>query len=133
MWWDNFLLISTIIYLFLLPLCVCHDKHLTWSNFFLLSNFDYFFIIDSFLNLLIGFYDKDGNYEPKIVVVIVKNFSYGTILELIYYLIPLFLGIQNISSLIYFVFKIPRYNRLTEMAHAVNTYLDYYGSDMNVI
>ena len=93
MWWDNFLLIATIIYLFQLPLYVCHDKYLTWRNFFLLSNFDFIFIIDSIINLFIGFYDKDGEYEPKIVVVILKNFLYGTILELFYYLAPLFLGI----------------------------------------
>ena len=91
------------------------------------------FIIDSFLNLLVGFYDKDGEYEPKIIVVIIKNLNYGIILELVYYLVPIILGIQNISSLIYFIFKIPHFNRLTTMTHAVNTYLDHYGSDMNVI
>jgi len=99
----------------------------------ILSFFDIIFIIDSFLNLLVGFYDKDGKYEPKIVVVIVKNYSSGTFLDLIYYLGPIFLGAPNHNSLIYFIFKIPRYNRLTEMALAINNYLDYYGSNMNVI
>jgi hypothetical protein len=93
MWWDNFVLVSTIIYLFQLPFYVCRTSPLSWEHFMALSYFDFMFIIDSFLNLLVGFYDKDGEYEPKIVVVIIKNLSYGTILELVYYLSPIFLGI----------------------------------------
>ena len=93
MWWGNLLLVATIIYLFLLPLFVCISHTLSWSNFSILSLFDFIFIFDSFLNLFVGFYDKDGRYEPKIVVVIVKNYSYGTILELIYYIAPIILGI----------------------------------------
>ena len=109
------LLVVTVIYLFLLPLFVCVDQHLSWSNFSVLSVFDFIFIVDSFLNLLVGFYDKEGNYEPKIIVVIIKNFNYGTIMELVYYFAPVFIGIKNINTLVFFIFKIPRYNRLTQM------------------
>ena len=80
-----------------------------------MSFFDIIFIVDGILNLFIGFYDKDGVYEPKLVVVIIKNYSNGLLFELIYYLLPIYIGIEDIDTLLFFCLKIPRYARLMDM------------------
>jgi hypothetical protein len=82
---------------------------------------------------LVGFYDKDGKYEEKIVVVVVKNYNNSMILEIIYYIVPIILGIEDLNPTYYFLFKLARYNRLIEMSLAVNNYIEYYGTNLNVI
>ena len=54
-------------------------------------------------------------------------------MELLYTFLPFLIGLENINTLIYFIFKIPRYNRLTQMDEVVNTYIDYYGEKLNAI
>ena len=85
-------------------------------------------MINQFINLFVGFYDKEGVYEPQIVAVIIQNWSSNFYYEIIYTFGPLmFFDIEQLDSAIYFLFKFPRYNRLFEIDVIVNTYLDYYG------
>ena len=89
-------------------------------------------MLDRFLNLFIGFYNKEGEYEPKVIVVIMKNYSSDFYMELVWTFGPLFFHPDKLNSIYYFLFKIPRYNRLFEIATAANTFLDYYGKNWNV-
>ena len=86
--------------------------------------FDMVFIINRFLDLFIGFVNKDGNNETKVWNVIYKNFSSDFYMELVYSFGPLFFG--EIDSTIYFIFKFPRYNMLFGISHVINKTLDYY-------
>ena len=72
-------------------------------------------------------------YEPKIVAVIIQNWSSNFYYEIIYAFGPfMFFNIEKLDSALYFLFKFPRYNRLFEIDIIVNTYLDYYGQNLNV-
>jgi hypothetical protein len=84
------------------------------------------------LNLFVGFYNKEGDYEPKVVAVIIKNYSSDFYFELIYTLGPFVFDLDKLNSAIYFLFKFPRYNRLFEMDKSVSSYLDFYGKNLNV-
>ena len=77
--------------------------------------------------MFVGFYDKDGGYEPKIIAVILQNFSSDFYYELIYTFGPFLFNLDQLNSAIYFLFKFPRYNRLFEMEKTTIRYLDYYG------
>lgn len=110
--WGNFLLILTIVYSFLLPFYMCSSTKLPIKSFLILSIFDFVFIVDCILNLLVGFYDKKREYEPKLILVIMNNYSSDFLYELIYTFGPLFMKLNELNTILYFVFKIPRYNRL---------------------
>lgn len=132
MQWGNFLQVVTIIYVFLLPLFVSFDSILTPKALSYLLIFDTMFMADRFLDLFVGFNNSDGEYEPKLVLVVMKNFSSDFYFELIYTFGPFFFNLQELNSIYYFIFKIPRYNRLFEMGAAVQRYLEYYGRNWNV-
>ena len=132
MHWGNFILIQTIIYVFLLPMFVSFAPILSRDNLNMLIVFDLFFMIDRFLNLFVGFYNKEGEYEPKVMVVIMKNYSSDFYMELVYTFSPFFFEPHKLNSIYYFLFKIPRYNRLFEIGTAANTFLEYYGQNWNV-
>ena len=89
--------------------------------------FDMFFMLDRFIHLFVGFNNKDGEYEPKIMVVIMKNYSSDFYMEVVYTFGPLLFDPDKLNSIYYFLFKMPRYNRLFEIATAANTFLEYYG------
>jgi len=84
-------------------------------------------MIDRCLDLFVGFISKDGEYEPEIIVVLFKNFSSDFYMEILYSFGPFFFDLNELNSIYYFIFKIPRYNRLFEMGTAVNIFIDYYG------
>ena len=94
--------------------------------------FDIAFVIDRFLDLFVGFINKEGEYEPYLILVFFKNFSSDFYTEVLYAFGPLLFDLNELNSIYYFLFKIPRYNRLFEMGTAVNIYLDYYGKNWNV-
>ena len=79
-----------------------------------------------------GFTNQEGEYEPKIIIVLFKNFSSEFYFELLWAFGPFYFDINELNSIYYFLFKIPRYNRLFEMGNAVNIYLDYYGKNWSV-
>lgn len=76
-------------------------------------------MIDAISNLLVGFYNKDGEYEPQVVAVIIKNFSSDFYMELVYTFGPLCFNLDELNSGIYFLFKFPRYNRLFKLGETV--------------
>jgi hypothetical protein len=90
------------------------------------------FMLDRFLDLFVGFTTKDGDYEPKIIVVLVHNFSWDFTMELFYSFGPFMFNLNELNSIYYFLFKFPRYNKLFEMDTAVEIFLDYYGKNLNV-
>ena len=132
MQWGNFLQVMTIIYVFILPLFVSFDRILGKSNLQLLLMFDIIFMSDRFADLFVGFINKEEEFEPKLIIVLFNNFSSSFYLELVWAFGPFFFNLNELNSINYFLFKIPRYNRLFEMGTAVNIYLDYYGKNWNV-
>jgi len=73
-------------------------------------------MIDRIFDLFVGFINKDGQYEGNLINVIFKNFSSVFYLEMFYVLSPFFLfDLNKIYSMIYFLIKIPRFNRLFDM------------------
>ena len=115
-----------ILYVFFLPICVSYSKILDKQNLNALFIFDVMFMISRFLDLFIGFSNKDGQPEKKISAVIYKNFSSAFYFEIIYSFGPLFFDVDHIDSLYYFLFKFPRYNMLFDMSHIINRTLEYY-------
>lgn len=89
--------------------------------------FDVVFMMSPLINLFVGFYDKDGVFEPKVLAVVIHNWSSDFYYELIYTFGPFLFDLDQLNSAIYFLFKFPRYNRLFEIDVVVTTYLDYYG------
>ena len=133
MQWGNFLQAMTILYVFVLPLIVSFDRLLTPGHISMLLTFDTIFMIDRFADLFVGFINKEGEYEPKLIIVLFNNFSSSFYFEIIWAFGPyMFFNVGKLDSISYFLFKFPRYNRLFEMGTAVNIYLDYYGKNWNV-
>ena len=93
--------------------------------------FDLFFMLDRFLSLFVGYYNKEDTYEPKVMVVIMKNFSSDFYLELVYTFGPFFYDLDKLNTILYFIFKIPRYSRLFSLEVTMNKYIEYYGSNWN--
>ena len=132
MQWGNFLLIITIWYVFLLPLFVSRERMLSKETLSSLLFFDVVFMMSPLINLFVGFYDKDGVFEPKVLAVVIHNWSSDFYYEIIYTFGPFLFDLDQLNSAIYFLFKFPRYNRLFEIDVVVTTYLDYYGQNLNV-
>ena len=89
-------------------------------------------MLDRFIDLFVGFTNKEGEFEPKIIVVLVHNFSWDFTMELFYSFGPFMFNLNELNSIYYFLFKFPRYNKLFEMDTAVEIFLDYYGKNWNV-
>ena len=104
------------IYALILPIYVSETNTLSSHKLSILLMFDACFMLDKIIELLIGVLNKDGKAEPNLRNVIMKNFSFGFWLEVIYIIGPLF---YDANALILFIFKIPRYNRLFERDNAI--------------
>ena len=83
-------------------------------------------MLSRFLDLFIGFTNKESEIEPRVSFVICKNLSTTFFLELIYTFGPFCLNINNLNSIYYFLFKFPRYNNLLNVSITINQTLDYY-------
>ena len=76
--------------------------------------------------MFVGFWNKDNEYEPKIAVVIMKNYNSDFYMELVWTFGPFLFDLDKLNSIYYFLFKLPRYNRMFEIATAANKFLDIY-------
>ena len=126
------MLIFTIWYVFLLPMIVSYGRILKKENLAILLFFDIIFMANQFINLFVGFLNKQGEYEPRLVSVIMNNWSSDFYFEIIYTFGPLMFNLDELNSAIYFLFKFPRYNRLFEIDNVVGVYLDFYGKSWTV-
>ena len=88
--------------------------------------FDIMFMTSRVMDLFIGFITKEGILEPRVSMVIMRNLSYDFCLELIYTFGPFFFDLNNLNSIIYFLFKFPRFNHLFTMAMKINKTIEYY-------
>ena len=61
-----------------------------------------------------------------------QNISFKFFLEIIISFGPLFFGVEELHSLYYAIFKIPRYLRLFEMDGQIDEILEYYGDQKTV-
>jgi len=94
--------------------------------------FDLMYMTSRFLDLFVGYTNKQGEYVPKLILVLFNNFSSDFYMEIFYTFGPFMFNLDELNSIIYFLFKFPRYSRLFEMGASVGIYIDYYGKDWNV-
>lgn len=115
MQWNNVTVLIFIIYMFMLPLFICFDQVITRDSMDLLIIFDIIFMIDRCADLFVGSYNQDGQEETRLLEVIRKNYEHKFLVEIIVSFGPFFLVPENLNSLHYMAFKIPRYSRLFEL------------------
>ena len=115
-----------IMYMFLVPLYVSYDSNIDHDHLQTLLFFDIMFMLAKFLDLFIGFRNKEGELEPRLSMVIMKNLNQDFFLEIIYTFGPFSFNIDNLDSLVYFFFKFPRFGYLFNLSNVVNQTLDYY-------
>lgn len=132
MQFNNFMLIILILYVFLVPLYVSYSQKLDSDHLKMLLLFDILFMLSRVSDLLIGFRAKDGELEPRVSMVIMKNLSSDFFLELIYTFGPFFFDLNDFNSIFYFLFKFPRFNHLFNMALVINRSIDHYCKSWNV-
>jgi len=109
-----------VIYVMNLPIIIAENSLMARPQFFSLMIYDIVFMMDRILDLFVGFINKEGQFENKLRNVITKNFSSTFYLEAFYAFSPLFLfNINQMQSMVYFLIKIPRFNRLFDMDQAV--------------
>ena len=113
----------------ILPIYVSETNTLNSHKLSILLMFDACFMLDKIIELFIGVLNSDGKAETKLRNVIMKNFSFGFWLEVIYIVGPLFF---DTNALELFLFKIPRFNRLFERDNAIQSFVDYYGAEWTV-
>ena len=90
--------------------------------------FDFIFMIDRVIDLFVGYYTPNGFLEHRIGATILQNLSTKFFLEIIMSFGPLFIfDLDNMNSLYYALFKIPRYSRLFEIDGQIAEILEYYG------
>ena len=126
MHFNNLMLIVLILYVFLIPLFVSYSPFLDKDNLKLLLFFDIMFFLSRCLDLFIGFKTKEGEYEPRVSMVVMKNLGSDFYMELIYTFGPFFFDLDNFNSIYYFLFKFPRFNHLFTMALKINRTIDHY-------
>lgn len=66
-------------------------------------------MIDRCADLFVGSYTLDGQPETRLWEVIKKNYEHKFLAEIIVSFGPFFLDTSNLNSMVYAVFKIPRY------------------------
>ena len=115
MQWNNFTQLVFVVYIFICPLLVSTNKDLSKSDMKFMLVFDMTFMVDRVMDLFVGYYKPDGTEEGRLAHVMWANFTSKFFLELFIITFPFILHeyfTQN--SLIYLLFKIPRYSRLFE-------------------
>jgi hypothetical protein len=93
--------------------------------------FDIIFMIDRIMDLFVGYYTSKGP-EKKLMAVLLNNISAKFFTEMVISFGPLFFDVANMNTLIYCLFKIPRYSRLFEVENQINEIIDYYASSLTV-
>ena len=90
------------------------------------------FVIDRIADLFAGFYRPDGQMENKLTNVIEHNLSSKLFLEFVISFGPLVWEKFYNNTMIYALFKVPRYVRLFEIDNQIEEILDYMSTSRNV-
>lgn len=79
--------------------------------------FDIVFIVDRVLDLLVGYYNADGQMEPSILMVVWTNLDSKFFLEIFISFghLIFFKLLENRNSAYYGILKFLRYGRLSEL------------------
>ena len=79
--------------------------------------FDVVFIVDRVLDLLVGYYNADGQMEPSLLMVVWTNLDSKFFLEIFISFghLIFFKLLKNRNSAIYGILKFLRYGRLSEL------------------
>lgn len=117
---NDVVLVFFILYAIMLPQMVSYGVALRPTDVSFLIFFDFIFIFDRILNLFVGYINKDGKAEPRICMVLYHNLSSSLIIEILVTVIPIYIGMYEINSLYFFIFKIFRYVRMMEMEIQIN-------------
>lgn len=83
------------------------------------------FVIDRSADLFVGSYKLDGQPETRLWAVLQKNYEHKFILEIVASFGPLFLDTTNLNSILYALFKVPRYFRLFELDSQIQEIIEY--------
>ena len=94
--------------------------------------FDVTFMIDRIMDLLVGYYRPNGAEEHRLSHVIYSNLSSKFFIEIIVIVCPIIMYKYNSNSLLYLMFKAPRYIRLFEISGQINEILEYYAESKTV-
>lgn len=84
-------------------------------------------MIDRVADLFAGFYKPDGTMETKLEKVMQHNISSKFFTEIFISFGPLFFNTEEMYSLVYAVFKLPRYFRIFEMDNQIDEITNYFG------
>lgn len=131
MQWNNFTVLVFVSYMFILPLFICFDKVISKSDIGNLLIFDILFMIDRCADLFVGSFTLDGMEETSLWNVIQKNYENKFLLEILISFGPLLLDTSNMNSIIYALFKFPRYFRLFEIDSQIGDIMEYYEDTHN--
>jgi len=85
------------------------------ENLELLLVFDILFMLDRVFDLLVTFYKANGTMEANLADVIKYNISAKFFIEIFASFGPFLFDLEKLNSLIYALFKMPRYTRLFEI------------------
>ena len=132
MQWNNFTQVIFVLYIFLTPMFVSESITMSSTKMSILMLFDIIFMIDRFLDLFAGFYDPNGDIETNVSKVISQNLSAKFFIEAIVSFGPLYFEQENLNTIIYTMFKIPRYTRLFEIDGQIQDILDFYSQTRTV-
>lgn len=129
---NDVVLMFFVLYAIMLPLIVSNGKTLRTKDSSFLIFFDFIFIFDRLCNLCVGYINKEGKAEPRIWIVVYQNLNFSLLIEILVTVIPIYIGLQEIYSLYFFIFKIFRYVRMMEMETQINEIIDYFAESMTV-
>lgn len=115
MQWNNFITTVFVFYIFIAPIFISYDTKFASEQFKILLFFDILFILDRVADLFAGFYRPDGQMENKLTNVIEHNLSSKLFLEFVISFGNLIWDPMEINTMVYALFKLPRYVRLFEI------------------
>jgi hypothetical protein len=132
-YWNHLTCFIFVIWIFLAPILVSHHFYITHSDFIILLVFDTIFMLDRFLDLFVGHYNRNGKLEHRLYQVFVTNLSFKFFFEIFISVAPFYTHLQHsIKAYWYAIYKIFRYSRLFEMDAIINNYIESYAESNTV-
>ena len=125
MQWNNLITTVFVFYIFIAPIFISYDTNFSTEQFKILLFFDILFIQDRIADLFAGFYRPDGQMENKLTNVIEHNITSKLFLEFVISFGPMVWDPKEINTMVYSLFKLPRYVRLFEIDKQIEEILDY--------
>jgi len=129
---NDFTFVMFVIYVVILPMLVSFNQVIKPEDIQMLLFFDCLFICDRMADLFVSYINEHGVPEPHLRCVIQNNLSSVFYIELAVTFCPFMLELERLSSIIYFVIKLPRYTRIFEMELQIDEILNYIGDSMTV-